>query len=184
MKCLNPRLTHEYGKGWVISFEVDSESVGQAKQICDGFPTGYFEISVEKWSEKRSLQANAYFHVLCNKISAVTGSSMDETKKMLVSQYGTLARGSDGKYLAAKLPKNTDIDKIYPYAKHIGEDENGLDMYLFFKRTSELTKDEMNRLIQGTVDEAKALNIETMTPDEIERMMNLWNRKNATSVEE
>ena len=30
---------------------------------------------------------------------------MDETKKMLVSQYGTLARGEDGKYLAAKLPK-------------------------------------------------------------------------------
>ena len=174
MKGLNPRLTHEYGNGWVISFEVDSESVGQAKQICDGFPTGYFEISVEKWSDKRSLQANAYFHVLCNKISAVTGSSMDETKKMLVSQYGTLARGSDGKYLAAKLPKNTDIDKIYPYAKHIGEGEDGLDMYLFFKRTSELTKDEMNRLIQGTVDEASNLGIEVLTPQELAAMMNRY----------
>ena len=107
---------------------------------------------------------------------------MDETKKMLVSQYGTLARGSDGKYLAAKLPKNTDIDKIYPYAKHIGEGEDGLDMYLFFKRTSELTKDEMNRLIQGTVDEAKALKIETLTPAEIERMVGKW--QGATSATE
>ena len=47
-------------------------------------------------------------------------------------------------------------------------------MFLFFKRTSELTKDEMNRLIQGTVDEAKALNIETLTPEELARMMNRY----------
>lgn len=174
MKALNPRLTHEYGKGWVFSVEIDTESVWQAKTIVDGYPTGYFEITVEKWSEKRSLQANAYFHVLCNKISALTGSSMDETKKMLVSRYGTLSRGSDGKYLAAKLPKNTDIEKIYPYAKHIGTDENGLDMYLFFKRTSELTKDEMNRLIQGTVDEASNLGIEVLTPQELAAMMNRY----------
>ena len=99
---------------------------------------------------------------------------MDETKKMLVSQYGTLARGEDGKYLAAKLPKNTDIERIYPYAKHIGEDENGLEMYLFFKRTSELTKDEMNRLIQGTVDEASNLGIEVLTPQELAAMMNRY----------
>jgi hypothetical protein len=174
MKALNPRLQHEYGKGWVFSVEIDTEAVGQAKAIVDGYPTGYFEITVEKWSEKRSLQANAYFHVLCNKISSVTGSSMDETKKMLVSQYGTLARGEDGKYLAAKLPKNTDIERIYPYAKHIGEDENGLEMYLFFKRTSELTKDEMNRLIQGTVDEASNLGIEVLTPQELAAMMNRY----------
>lgn len=174
MKALNPRLTHEYGKGWLFSVEIDSESVGQAKHICDGFPTGYFEISVEKWSDKRSLQANAYFHVLCNKISAVLNSSMDDTKKMLVTQYGTLARGSDGKYLAAKIPKNTDVEKIYPYFKHIGEDENGLDMYLFFKRTSELTKDEMSRLISGTMDEASNLGIEVLTPQELSAMMNRY----------
>ena len=47
-------------------------------------------------------------------------------------------------------------------------------MYLFFKRTSDLTKAEMNTLIQGTVDEAKALGIETLTPQEIKAMMNRY----------
>jgi hypothetical protein len=32
----------------------------------------------------------------------------------------------------------------------------------------------MNRLIEGTVDEAKNLGIETMTPDELARMMNRY----------
>lgn len=176
MKASELRLTHEYGKGWQFVVHVSEEAVGLAKMLCDKFRDGYVDVQVEKWSDKRSLQANAYFHVLCNKIAEATKSSMDDVKKLLVSQYGTLARGSDGKYMAVKVTKNTDIEKIYPYFRHIGEDENGLDMYLFFKHTSDLNKDEMNRLISGTVDEAKALNIETLTPDEIERMVNRYER--------
>ena len=174
MKALNPRLTHEYGKGWVFSVELDGEAVGQAKTVVDGYPTGYFDIQVEKWSEKRSLQANAYFHVLVNEIAKATKSSMDDVKKQLVLNYGTPARGSDGKYAAVKVPKNTDLDQFYKYYRHIGTDENGLDMYILFKRTSDLNKEEMGRLITGTQDEAKALNIETLTPDELARMMSRY----------
>lgn len=174
MKGSELHMMHEYGKGWQFVVHVSEEAVGLAKMLCDKFKDGYVDIQVEKWSDKRSLQANAYFHVLCNKIAEATKSSMDDVKKMLVSQYGTLARGSDGKYMAVKVPKNTDIEQIYPYFRHIGEDKEGLDMYLFFKQTHTLTKDEMNRLIQGTVDEAKALKIETLTPAEIERMVGKW----------
>ena len=181
MKASELRLTHEYGKGWQFVVHVSEEAVGLAKMLCDKFRDGYVDVQVEKWSDKRSLQANAYFHVLVNKIAEATKSSMDDVKKLLVSQYGTLARGSDGKYMAVKVPKNTDIEKIYPYFRHIGTDENGLDMYLFFKHTSDLNKDEMNRLISGTVDEAKALNIEVLTPQEIERMIGKW--QGATSAE-
>ena len=181
MKASELRLTHEYGKGWMFVVHVAEDAVGLAKMLCDKFKGDFVDIQVEKWSDKRSLQANAYFHVLVNKIAEATKSSMDDVKKLLVSQYGTLARGSDGKYMAAKVPKNTDIEKIYPYFRHIGEDENGLDMYLFFKHTSDLNKEEMNRLISGTVDEARALNIETLTPQEIERMVGKW--EGATSAE-
>ena len=174
MKAMNPRLTHEYGKGWVFSVELDGEAVGQAKTIVDGYPTGYFDIQVEKWSEKRSLQANAYFHVLCADIAKATKSSLDDVKKMLVLRYGTPARGKDTKYAAVKVPRNTDIDQFYPYARHIGQDENGLDMYILFKQTHTLNREEMSHLIDGTVYEAKALNIETLPPDELARMMNRY----------
>jgi hypothetical protein len=158
----------------VLCFDVDSESTGLAKMVVDKYKDGYVDLSVDKWSDKRSLQANAYFHVLVNSIAKETKSSEDDVKKMLVRQYGTYARGKDGKYAAVKVQKNTDIEQFYPYCRFIGEDENGLDMYLFFKRTSELTKDEMNRLISGTIDEAANLGIETMTPEELARMMNRY----------
>lgn len=35
------------------------------------------DVEIKKHREKRSLSANAYFHVLCNKISAETGESED-----------------------------------------------------------------------------------------------------------
>lgn len=176
MKAMNPRLTHEYGRGWVLCFEVDSESTGLAKLVVDKFKDGYVEVTVDKWSDKRSLQANAYFHVLCHDISKEMKPSpgLDEVKKMLVLQYGTPARGMDGKYCAAKLPKNTDINTFYPYARHIGTDENGLDMYILFKQTHTLNRDEMSRLIDGAVYEAKSLGIETLPPDELARMMNRY----------
>lgn len=174
MKALKIRLNHEYGHGWVLSFDLDPESTGLAKMAYDKLKDSVIDLTIDKWSEKRSLQANAYFHVLANLIAKETKSSMDDVKRMLVLQYGTPARGKDGKYAAVKVPKNTKIEDFYPYYKHIGTDNNGLDMYIFFKRTSELNKDEMSRLIDGTVDEAKALNIETLTPDELAKMMNRY----------
>ena len=173
MKALNPRLTHEYGRGWVLCLDVSEDAVGLAKLVCDKFKDLPMDVQVEKWSDKRSLQANAYFHVLCDKIAAATKSTLDEVKVMLVQRYGTLARGSDGKLAGVILPKNTDPVRFYPYVKWYGE-KDGMDMYFFFKRTHELTKDEMGRLIDGTVEEAKALNIETMTPQELSRMLNAW----------
>ena len=174
MKCSNPRLTHEYGRGWVLCFDVDSESTGLAKLAVDKHKDGYVDLTIDKWSDKRSIQANAYFHVLVNEIAKATKSSMDDVKKMLVLQYGTYARGKDGKCAGVKVPKNTDIEQFYPYYRYIGDDENGLAMYLFYKRTRDLNKEEMSRLIEGTVSEAKALNIETLTPDELARMMNRY----------
>ena len=174
MKALNPRLTHEYGRGWVLCFDVDSESTGLAKMAVDKFKGGYVELTLEKWSDKRTLQANAYFHALANKIAAAMNTSLDDVKKLLVHNYGAFARGEDGKCMGAIVPMNTDIEQFYPYVRYIGKTENGLAQYLFYKKTHELTKAEMSHLIDGTVYEAQALNIETLPPDELARMMNRY----------
>jgi hypothetical protein len=147
---------------------------GDARNVYDDLHDYDVDVTVKRWRQKRSLDANAYFHVLVNLIAKATKSSEDDVKKMLVLQYGTYARGKDGKCAGVKVPKNTDIEQFYPYYRYIGDDENGLAMYLFYKRTRDLNKEEMSRLIEGTVAEAKALNIETLTPDELARMMNRY----------
>lgn len=130
-------------------------------------------VKIGKYRQKRSLDANAYFHLLVNKIAAESNQSDEAVKKKLVLDYGTIARDEDGQIYGAMLPSSADIDMFYPYAKSYKEmqiDGKEYTCYLFYKRTRNLDSKEFARLIEGTVYEAKQLGIETMTPEELSRL--------------
>ena len=133
------------------------------------------EISAEikVYRRPRSLDANAYFHVLVNKIAAAQDLSDDEVKRMLVVRYGTVERDENGNVIAAMLPASADIDRFYPYTRcYKTKEQDGQTMrcYLFYKHTSDMDSKEMSHLIDGTVSEAKAMGIQTLPPDEIARL--------------
>ena len=130
------------------------------------------------YKEKRSLNANSYFHVLVDKIAKIVGTSESEMKKQLVLEYGTPAM-QNGREIVVTLPVDTNVDDFYPYAKWIGafEDRRGgniYDQYIFFKQTHTLDRGEMAKLIDGTVQEARSLGIDTRTDDEVERLISKW----------
>ena len=132
------------------------------------------EVNIKKWREKRSKDANAYFHLLVNEIAEARGVSDDEVKRMLVVDYGTLERDADGMVVGFKLPPSVNVDAIYPYTKYYKQvEENGrmFNCYLVYKRSSEMDSKEMSRLIDGAVTEAKELGIDTDTPEQRAR----WN---------
>ena len=60
---------------------------------------------------------------------------------------------------------------LYP---HMTVKQNIMFPLQNLKGEDKLTKDEMNRLIQGTVDEASNLGIEVLTPQELAAMMNRY----------
>ncbi len=126
-----------------------------------------FEIKVHK--EKRSLNANAYFHSLINKLARYYNWSDEEMKIKMVLDYGTLAE-KDGEVVSVEIPRNLDIQLFYPYAKYI-ETKDGKDSYLFYKRTHELNTHEFYELLCGVVQEAKNLGIETKEDYEIKKLI-------------
>lgn len=133
-----------------------------------------FDISVEikKYREPRSKDANAYFHLLVNKIADVSGQSDDEAKRDLVLQYGAIARDESGDKLGCMLPAGTDPAVYYKYSKWYKSMEiNGkeYDCYLFYKQTHDMDTKEMSRLIDGTIFEAQKLGIDTDTPEQKSR---------------
>lgn len=130
-------------------------------------------IEIKEWRDPRSKNANAYFHVLVNKIAEAQRLGNDEVKKMMVLEYGTLATDETGSVLGAMVPENTNIEEFYPYAKWYKSMEvkdREYDCYLFYKQTHTLDSKEMARLIDGTIYVAKGLGIETMTPDQLARL--------------
>ena len=137
------------------------------------------DVEIKKHREKRSMNANAYFHILINKIAAETGESDDAVKQRLVVSYGVVDTDEDGMKIGFKLPAGVNVSKIYPYVRCFDtREENGKSFkcYLVYKHTSDMDTKEMARLIDGAITEARELGIETDTPEQISRYKEAWSR--------
>jgi len=140
------------------------------------------DVNFDKHREQRTLQANSYFHVLVAKIAEEKArrgfnESNDEVKRQLVVDYGTLARDESGQAIGFKLPSSVNVDEIYPYTKCFDQrEENGklFNCYLVFKQTRTMNTSEMCRLIDGAIQVAQELDIETDTPAELEKRKAIW----------
>jgi hypothetical protein len=135
-----------------------------------------YTADIKPYKPKRSLNANAYFHLLVGKIAQVMRKGADEVKIAMVLDYGTVARDEHGEKVGIKLPVSVNVKNIYPYAKWFDErTENGkkFNCYIIYKQTRDLDRAEMARLIEGVINEANELGIETITPQEKERMLKM-----------
>jgi hypothetical protein len=146
-----------------------ADSVKAAMDLCDKQKDREYEVTIKEYREKRSLTANAYFHVLCTKIAAVLKTDIDSVKKRLVRSYGAVADSDDGKPIVVTVPKGVNIETYYPYVEWLYGDASG-DTYMMLKQTHTINTAEFSRLVDATVDEAKALGIETLPPDELRRL--------------
>ena len=141
-----------------ITVEVDRDYREDYERLKDA----ELDIEIKKHREKRSKSANAYFHVLVNKIAAERGGSDEATKASLVVEYGALAKDADGLTVGFKLPASVDVSTIYPYVKCFDTRvENGkmFKCYLVYKQTHLMDSKEMARLIDGAIEVAKELGI-------------------------
>lgn len=139
------------------------------------------DITASKHSKKRSLTANAYFHVLVGKIANCVRSSDVEVKNRLIREYG------EWMYINDTIPTYAvKEDMVEAMLKMEGihwvvidrvDVEDGR-VALGLKRGSHTyNSKEMARLIDGTVQEAKDLGIETLPPAELERMLAAVDKK-------
>lgn len=170
-------IVRTFNNRLVVSFTTEfNESVtDNLNALMNDKKTLKFDI--DEWKNKRSLNSNSYFHLLVNEIASVMKIGNDECKIKMNLEYGSVATDKNGNKVIIKVPSDVDISKFYDYAKFIAEkEEKGLKLsyYVFYKQTHTLNSKEMARLIDGTVEVAKELGIETKTPEELAKMKALW----------
>ena len=134
-------------------------------------------VEIKEHKNTRSLDANAYFHVLVHKIASTLNKGEDEINTYLNLEYGEIARDKEGNIAGCKVPKNVDITMFYKYAKWYKQDEDETDCYIFYKPTHELNSKEFARLLDGTIYECKELGIETLSEEQIKSLMRNYNGK-------
>jgi hypothetical protein len=154
---------------WHITFAIDI-----LPQI-DDLNGKDLRISAVQWKEKRSLTANAYFHVLVRKIARKLHSSMTEVKNTLISDYGEEELNEDGAPVRIALSEKVNWQKvIYLHLRPANEYMGDMAVYYVMRGSHTYSTAEMAALIDGTVSEAKELDIETLAPDELDRLVNMW----------
>lgn len=132
---------------------------------------------------RRSLSANAYHWTLVGKIADANGTSNYEVHNQLLIDYGEDWLDEEGKRTYV-LMKDDDRymrqETVHYRPTEAVEDRNGAPYrwFILLLPSHLMDKKQMARLIDGTVLEAKALDIETRTPAEIARMIEVWEVKN------
>lgn len=140
------------------------------------------DVEIKQHKEKRSLDANAYYWLLVGKIRKVTGDSNNRIHNMMLDRYGELDRMPDSSLIPFCI--RDDIDHLefpYPHLKPTQKTlSKGNKLYRWYyqiKGSSEYNTAEMSHLIDGIVSECKEMGIETLPPEELERMMAAYGKK-------
>ena len=139
-----------------------------------------YDLSLHQERRHRSLDSNAYFHVLVGKMAQAMNPPISKArcKNMMIADYGQ-EEFIDGQIVVIKsnLPpeKMLDIEYLHTSCVRIAE-ENGREVYFYkvFRGSHTYDSKEMAKLIEGTIQECKNMGIETATPAEIARMQELY----------
>lgn len=164
-------ITRAWGSGeLILTFQCDEVS----PEALENLQGKTLRIKAVQWREKRSLDANAYSWVLCAEIASAMNTSKDEVYEMMLQDYGTVDTFEDGTPITITVLKKVDISILDGHYKRYRESKDGKFVsYIKLKGSSEMDSKEMSHFIDGIISEAKSLGIDTITPKEKERMLNL-----------
>mgnify|MGYP002515721476 CR=1 FL=1 len=157
----------------VLTIEVET-APAKVEELKDKL----LSIVLKPYRKKRTLNANDYYWVLCTKIAEVQKVSKTEMHNILLAEYGA-EKVTDGAFeWAVKSPTfdwtKSTTEHYRPSGRTVKTDSGELPLYWVIRGSHTYDTEEMSRLIDGTVYEAKERGIETLTPDEIAKIKAAW----------
>ena len=164
---------------WHIDMEIDNDISGLYEKYKD---CDKLSISLKKWREKRSLSSNQYLWVLCGKIADKLNETLQYDKYTKDDIYDDKIK-EYGRYTVVGMvePAVEEFKKQWKLVEEIDRKESGnktLVTLICYRGSSTYDSKEMSQLIDGVVSDCIELGIETKTPDELEKMKELWKIEN------
>ena len=159
---------------WNLVFEIDG-----SLPAVDNLSGRDLRITAKLWKEKRSLNANAYFHVLVGKIAEAIGASATEVKNQIIADFGQLEIDEDGTPSQIMILDSVQWESVEwlhlkPTTNVLTIDGKTYRVYHIMRGTHTYDTSEMSRVIDETVRLAQDVGVETLTPSELEAMKQAW----------
>lgn len=131
------------------------------------------ECKIAHKKKKRSLNANSYAWVLITEIANKLRSSKEEIYIAMLKRYGQSSVISIVDEAVPIFMKSVKYAEEFGKGTVNGKEFTHIKVYM---GSSEMDTREMAILIDGIVSECKELNINTMTPNELEQLKEQWGR--------
>lgn len=162
------RLTITFDKKDRQQIQDKLASLGEIDQ------TKEYDLEIKKHRKKRSQDANGYMWVLADKIAAVTSCTKEEVYRNAIRRVGVFQDVAVTNVAAGALVKSWSERGIGWFADTFESKLKDCKRVRLYYGSSTYDTKQMSRLVDDMVEEAKGLNIETETPDEIARLKSMW----------
>lgn len=123
------------------------------------------QYELREYHKRKTLSQNAYAWVLINEIANKINKSKEQVYLQMLKDYGQRTEI----LLKADVKVKTYF-KYYEAINKIKKNDIEFIEYYLYKGSSQFDSKEMSIFIDGIVEEAKQLGIQTMTPNEIRKM--------------
>ena len=146
-----------------------SPDLSEIRRFAYQFKAGEYQI--ERKKKKRSTDANALCWKMCTEIANVLRTEKESVYVEMLRRYGQ----SD----IVSVVSSVDVKGYFKYYEEFGRGTvNGKEFthYKVYKGSSEYDTREMSILLDGILDEAKALDIEVITEREKSLLLTEWGR--------
>ena len=123
-------------------------------------------VTAKKNRRKRSLDANAYAWMLMSRIADETSRTKEQVYVDALKDYGQHA-------FLFRVEHGADVSLDGVYVKYL-EYDGHYDIYEAFRGSSTYDTKEMSDFIDGIVQDAKALGIDTVPRVELDKIKEKW----------
>lgn len=160
-----------FSNRWAVELQFD-----RPPETIEKYVDKDLDIELKIHREKRSLNSNAYFHLLVEKIAEIQKVTHTEIHNQLIADYGYMDEEINNIILDDAIDwRKIETLHLKPTSATRMMDNGRLyRVYLVMRGSHTYNTKEMSRLIDGTVFEAKELGIETLSEDELEKMKQSW----------
>ena len=172
-KLLTPSIDYADGH-MIITAKVLQ---GDCKKIYERLKDHVCSIEISRWTERRSLHANALFHVLVGQIAKAHNPplSFDRCKNILIGRYGVpeLYEGEPAT-VKTQIPPEKILERDDIHFKPIRGGDQNTWFYRVMKHTRDYSTAEFAKLLDGTIEDAAEMGIDTVTETEKQKALELW----------
>jgi hypothetical protein len=172
-KIVGANIDFQTGKP-TISFEVNERN--DFKLMVDELQDREkLTIEVKPFRPRRSLDANAYFFVLADKLAEKMNTSKEEIYRNAIKDIGGVSETVCVKNQAVKrLCDGWSKNGLGWTTETFPSKIDGCTNVILYYGSSTYDTAQMSRLIDNVVQDCKAVGIETRTPDEIANLLSMW----------